>query len=468
MPHLFLVLGYLLSAACLPAILLANRRPAATWGWIWAIFLFPYAGPLFYFLLGSDRMQRKRLRNRRRHSLKAPRRIRAGKAATPDPGPEVERNLVETLSALNLQPSSSAEGVDLLSDGAAFYDALETAIAGARETVHIEFFIWRDDEQGARFRRLLADAARRGVRVRLLLDEMGCSRLSRAYFRELLAAGGAFSWFGNVHPLRNRWTFGLRNHRKLQIVDGRAAFVGGMNLGREHLGLDPARGRWRDLQVRVEGPVVRALENTFADDWFFATDEKIPAPAPFAGPEAAITVQVVEDGPDNRQHPMALSLEALIGHARRRLWIASGYFLPTQSLLDALKLAAARGVEVRVLVSEKSDHFYVVEAGRSFYEEMLRYGIRVYEFHKDVNHAKVVLVDDKWTSVGSANFDNRSMYLNFELNLVFHDPGTAARAAALLDGYYRHAEEIGLDRWLKRPFHRRLRESLFRPFGPVL
>jgi cardiolipin synthase len=177
---------------------------------------------------------------------------------------------------------------------------------------------------------------------------------------------------------------------------------------------------------------------------------------------------VVEDGPDSRQNPLALSLLALIGHARRRLWIASGYFLPTQPILDALKLAAARGVEVRILVSEKSDHFYVVEAGRSFYEELLRYGIRVYEFHRDVNHAKVILVDDKWVSIGSANLDSRSMYLNFELNLVFHDADVAGRAAVLLDTYYRHAEEIGLDRWLKRPFRRRLRESFWRPLGPVL
>ncbi|HEY8967134.1 MAG TPA: phospholipase D-like domain-containing protein, partial [Candidatus Methylacidiphilales bacterium] len=257
--HWFWIAGYVLSLAVIPFILLANKRPAATLAWIWAVLLFPYAGPFFYLLMGSERMHRRRLRRRIRERRRVSRHARANhpkdrarRIAGDDPG---LLDLVETLSAINSRPITTADEVALLVDGAAFYDALEAAIRSARKTIHMECFIWRDDAAGDRFRSLLVEAARRGVRVRLLLDEMGSGRLYRTYFRELSEAGGRFSWFGNVHPLRNRWTFGLRNHRKLQVIDGETAFVGGMNIGREYLGQDTALGPWHDLQVRVTGAV---------------------------------------------------------------------------------------------------------------------------------------------------------------------------------------------------------------------
>ena len=470
--HLFWVGGYLLSACVIPFILLANKRPAATLAWIWAMILFPYGGPLFYLCFGSERMNRRRFRNRVKDRLRSPShlepkaRLERLRAEASDPNQE----LTATLSTINAQPITTAETARVLVDGAAFYDALEAALATARKTIHIEFFIWRDDTAGNRFRRLLIDAARRGVRVRLLLDEMGSSHLYRSYFRELTEAGGAFSWFGNVHPLRNRWTFGLRNHRKLQIIDGETAFVGGMNMGCEYLGQKEELGPWHDIQVRVTGPVVAVLENTFADDWYFATDEKIhPAPSVAHAPVSeAIPVQVIEDGPDNRQDPLSLSVLALINQAKHRLWLTTAYFVPLYSHLSALKLAAARGVDVRMLISAKSEHFYLVEVSRSYYEELLRYGIRIFEFTEGINHGKVMAIDDRWASIGSANFDNRSMHLNFELNLAFHSPALVKELSTVLAGYYEASQEIHLAKFSRRPFWNRLKESTFRPLGPAL
>ncbi len=473
--HLLWIGGYLLSACVIPFILLSNKRPAATLAWIWAMILFPYGGPLFYLCFGSERMNRRRFRNRVKDRLRSPThleprtRLERLRAETPDP----DRELTEMLSTINAQPITTAETARVLIDGAAFYDALEEAIAAARKTIHIELFIWRSDPAGDRFRRLLVEAARRGVKVRLLLDEMGCSHLYRSYFRELTEAGGSFSWFGNVHPLRNRWTFGLRNHRKLQIIDGETAFVGGMNMGCEYLGQKEELGPWHDIQVRVTGPVVTTLENTFADDWYFATDEKIhplPPAAP-TGPAStgeAIPVQVIEDGPDNRQDPLSLSVLALINQARHRLWLTTAYFVPLHSHLSALKLAAARGVDVRMLISAKSEHFYLVEVSRSYYEELLRYGIRIFEFYEGINHGKVMAIDDRWASIGSANFDNRSMHLNFELNLAFHSPRMVEEIAGVLAGYYQASREIHFHSFVRRPFWNKLKESAFRPLGPVL
>ena len=468
---LFLIAGYLLSAVVIPFILISNKRPAATLAWIWATLLFPYVGPFFYLLLGSERMHRRRFRKRLKQRLNSPRHLRplARAEALPGAGHD-EQNFVETLSAINAQPISTAASAHLLVNGQPYYDSLEAAILGARRTIHFESFIFRRDTSGDRFLRLLIDAARRGVKVCLLLDELGCSHVPRRYFRELVAAGGKFSWFGNVHPLRNRWTLGLRNHRKLQVIDGEIAFVGGMNIGREYLGEEPALGPWHDVQVRVTGEVVGLLDNTFADDWYFATDEKIHSAAqaktsPAPGP---IPVQVIEDGPDNPQDPLSLSVVGLIHHARRRLWFTTAYFVPLYSHLSALKLAAARGVDVRMLVSAKSEHPYLVEVSRSYYEELLRYGVRIYEFSEGTNHGKIMAIDDQWATIGSANFDNRSMHLNFELNLAFHSPEVVEQTARILKGYFVASEEIHFSKFIRRPFWNRLKESACRPLGPLL
>ena len=471
--HLFWIGGYGLSLCVVPFILLANKRPAATLAWIWAVMLFPYLGPFFYLLLGSERMHRRRFRKRVKELRRAPKRRkpkgRVARSAAAETENDPAWTLVETLSAINSQPITGADEVELLVDGAAFYDRLAEAIRKARRMIHIECFIWRDDTTGSRFRELLVDAARRGVRVRLLLDEMGCSKLYRSYFRELTEAGGYFSWFGNIHPLRNRWTFGLRNHRKLQVIDGETAFVGGMNIGREYLGTDPAFGPWHDLQVRVTGAVVAELENTFADDWYYATDEKIPVDAERRTPNIeAVPVQVLEDGPDNREDLLALSVLSLINQAQHRLWLATAYFVPLYTHLEALKLAAARGVDVRLLVSIRSDTPSLVEVSRSYYEELLGYGVRIFEFDRGVNHGKAMIVDKEWATIGSANFDNRSMHLNFELNLAFYSSRVVEEMAVLLNGYYERSTEVELSRFLRRPVWERLKESTFRLLGPAL
>ncbi len=235
--------------------------------------------------------------------------------------------------------------------------------------------------------------------------------------------GGKFAWFRTAHPLRNRWTFNLRNHRKLQIIDGRYAFVGGMNMGREYAGEDPQVGAWRDVQIEVTGPAAKKLQMVFADDWYFATEEKLLDARYYPKPTRPqrVLVQAMPDGPDSYEDPIQMTIDAMLHWAKKRVWLTAGYFVPNEPLLTALKVAAARGVDVRLLVSEKSDHPMLIHIGRSYYEELLRLGVKIYEYDKGVNHAKVVLVDDDWLMVGSANFDIRSMRLNFELNLLLRD-----------------------------------------------
>ncbi len=465
---------YLLSWAAIPHVLLANKRPAATLAWIWSILLFPYLGALIYLLIGADQIKRKRL-NRvtkakfHRHGESQ------GAARNVSKLPPAEASLIRALATINEIPPSTASNVRVLADATTFYPALKERIAAARHHVHIEFFIWRDDDHGRAFLQLLIAAAKRGVRVRLLLDQIGCLGTSRRCFDPLTAAGGQFAWFYSLPFGRHSRFLNLRNHRKLQIIDGRFAFVGGMNIGREYAGEDPTLGAWRDTQLEVSGNVLTYLQEIFATDWYFATQERVIGAEYFPETDAAEgplcqgpLCQVIVGGPDAPREPIPKSLIALLNFARKRVWIATGYFAPDAPLLSALQICAARGVEVRLLVSEKSDHPYLVLVGRSYYKDLMRYGIRVFEYSKAINHSKAILIDDDWLMVGSANSDNRSMRLNFELNLLVQSRAQALDLEAMLAKDFVDSREIAPGDFTRRPLRQRLLEAAFRPLAPLL
>jgi cardiolipin synthase len=244
-----------------------------------------------------------------------------------------------------------------------------------------------------------------------------------------------------------------------------------MNIGREYACEDPAYGLWRDAQLEVRGNVVTYLQEVFATDWFFATEQRIAGRAYF--PEAHADVegclcQVIAGGPDLPREPIPKSLIALLNFASERVWLATGYFAPDILLLSALQICAARGVDVRLLISGKSDHPYLVQVGRSYYEDLLRYGVRVYEYSKGINHAKVMIVDDGWLMVGSANSDNRSLRLNFELNLLVHDTSTTNQFVKVMQEDFAESAEITMKDFAARPFSRRLLEAALRPLAPLL
>jgi len=466
-------LGYLLTWAAIPHILMRNKPPASTLAWIWAVILFPYVGPIFYVVFGTDRLVRQKLRATRAMDAAGAREERKSTARTEallERLPVAEQPTVELLSRLNEFALSSAERTRLLIDGDQFFRALAERIDQACDHVHIEFYIWRNDPRGREMLSHLVAAARRGVEVRVLLDRVGCIRLRRSHFAPLVAAGGKFAWFRTAHPFRNRWTFSLRNHRKLQIIDGRHCLVGGMNMGREYAGEDPAIGPWRDLQIEMTGSAARKFQMIFADDWFFATEEKLLDRRYYPAPENPqhLVVQPMTDGPDGVDDPIQMSIVFMLQTAQQRVWLTAGYFAPKEPLLTALQLAAARGVDVRMLISEKSDHPMLVNVGRSYYEELLRYGVKIYEYEAGINHAKVALIDEDWLMVGSANFDVRSMRLNFELNALVRDRARASDLERVLSGDFSRSTEIVLEQFARRSRMQRLKESLVRPLSPLL
>jgi cardiolipin synthase len=460
-----LLLFYLLTLAFIPWILLAGKRPVSTLAWIWAVILFPFAGPLAFLLFGVDRITRPRRRQQRE--------LRHERESSPDEAPPIEKDdasLFRALSELSGFPTSTATHLRLLPDGQTFFPALEQAIEDAREHAHVQFFSWEADEAGRRLRDVLIAAARRGVAVRVLVDRLACLHTRRRFFRPLVEAGGKIGWFRTLNPLRRHFALHLRNHRKLQIIDGQVAFVGGMNVGVNYLGKNPRIGRWRDLQTELEGPIVAHLQRVFADDWYFATDEDIEDIPGFARTVEAgsAPAQIVLGGPDLPIDAMADSFAALLHHATRRAWIAAAYFVPDVLLLSALRLAAARGVDVRLLASEKSDHPWLAEIGRSYYGQLLRGGVRIYEFRDGLHHAKAMLLDHELLMVGSANCDNRSMRLNFELNVLAHSPAAARELETQFLRDFAESREVTLDQFQNRPFIRRAIEAMVRPLAPMI
>jgi cardiolipin synthase len=425
-------------------------------------------------ILGNDRLARKRLRAGRKLSAASGReekRITEKTRNLLDELDAPDRELADMLSRINEISATTAEEVRLIFGGTEFYTELGRRISEAREHIHIEFYIFSDDSRGQELLELLVAAAKRGVEVRLLLDGVGCLGTPARFFKPLREAGGQFAWFRTSSIRRWRWGFNLRNHRKLQIIDGRVAFVGGMNVGKEYAGEDPAVGPWHDIAVSLEGAAAGKLQAVFADDWYFATNEQLLAakyyPRPATG--ARLLVQPMPDGPDAPEDPIEMSIVALLSAVKDRAWLTAGYFVPQEPLLTALKVCAARGVDVRMLISEKSDHPLLVEVGRSFYEELLAYGVKIYEFDAGVNHAKCALLDDRWVMVGSANFDIRSMRLNFELNVLMRDPETASRLERVLAADFQQgSKQIILETFRHRPFRQRMVERALRPLAPLL
>jgi cardiolipin synthase len=471
-----LLAGWLAGLACIPHLLLLNKRPTATLAWLWALLLFPYFGAALYLMIGSEKVKqrrrhrRRRFRDRDRWSDARSHAQKRWKSLVREKDLDAsDQALLESLSAITQLPVATSTSQRILHKANAYYPALKDDIVRAQHTIDIQSYIWHEDEVGAEFLGLLIAAVKRGVVVRVLIDELGSFWTRESYFRPLVEAGGHFSWCHTLSPLRNRYSFNLRNHRKLQVIDGRTAYVGGMNFGREYLGREAACGDWSDTQIRLEGTVVELLHQMFAEDWYFATDE-VEAPHPVRAESSgdASFVQVLRGGPDEDDQPMQRTNLALFTAAKKRLWIASGYFVPGETMQTALQVAVARGVDVRILVSLRSQHPLLVKAGRSYYDALLRQGIRIYEYSCGIEHSKYIIIDDEWTSIGSSNLDERSMRLNFELSVLTLNRAMNRELAAIFEQTLAEAKEINRKAFARRPLSEKLIESAMRPFSPVL
>ncbi|MEZ5990670.1 MAG: cardiolipin synthase [Planctomycetota bacterium] len=429
----------LLVLGCLLTALLRKREPSQALGWALAIVFLPVIGPLFFLLFGWNRVSRTLRVKRTHHGQWVEDERIAALAAHVGDLHHVEPlegrwgGLSRMLEDLGQGPRRGGNAVELYEDGTRAFEAMGEAIAAAKEHVHVEFFIFRGDDLGRRAIGLLADKVREGVEVRVIVDALGSIGGWKA-LRELQQAGGRVESF--LAPLRRPVSPQLRNHRKAVICDGRVAFFGGLNVGREYLGRWWQKGsEWCDLHVRVEGAAVWNLQWMFVEDWDYCTGEFLGVPRYFPPIEAMgdSALQVLVGGPDTRPNPIRQAFLGAFSRAERSILVVTPYLVPDLALRDALKLAAMTGVEVDlVTLSSPPDKWWPYWCGWYYTEELSAAGVRVWSHEPGMMHAKAVVVDGEWAMLGTANLDNRSMFLNFEQMAVFDRKADVERIEAAL------------------------------------
>jgi cardiolipin synthase len=364
--------------------------------------------------------------------------------------------------------------VTFLREGNEAYEAVLSLVGSARDHLHAEFFILDVDPVGRRFIQALAARAREGIRVRLLLDAVGSWRALRRTVRPLREAGGQVEAFMPAFPLHRRWSAHLRNHRKLLIADGRKAFTGGMNIGKKYMGPRTSKEQWRDIAAVIEGPALPDLQALFLDDWAFATGETLP-PGDLFPPLSRLTggtpppcaLQIAASGPDREARPIYEGVFTAFAAARRRIWIETPYFVPDDGIGAALRNAALRGVDVRLIVPAASDLRIVSLAGRSYFDDMMASGVRIHLYRPTNLHSKVLVVDDDVGVIGSPNVDMRSFFLNFELGVFLYD---RPQIEALANGFLKDLERsVSIDpvRFARRSRSLQLLEDTCRIFSPL-
>ena len=375
-----------------------------------------------------------------------------------DPGSDDFLRLAAGFLNVPLLRGGTAE---LLRNGDRFYPAILEAIRGAQDTINFEVYIFESDETGREFIDAFKERARAGVEVRLLLDAFGSLKLKRAHRRELREAGVRLEFFRPL-ALRNLVRIYRRTHRRAIVVDGRVGFTGGAAVSNKWRGDSRTPKEWRDSMTRVTGPLVVGVQSAFAGNWVYVTGEVIAGPRFYprgvdGGPACGVSVV---SSPSDAQQPIRMLIWLSFVNARRRLWIANSYFIPDVHLRNAVKERARAGVDVRILVpGNHTDARPVQYAGRAFYEELLRDGVRIFEYQPSMMHAKAVVVDDAWALVGSANLDERSMEINEENLLGIAEPEFARAAADGLEEDFGRATEILLDAWRRRPAYKRVLEK---------
>jgi cardiolipin synthase len=372
--------------------------------------------------------------------------------------------------ALAAMPVLGGNRVDLLIDGDATFESILQGIDQAQEYVLVQFYIVRDDGLGRALKDHLIAKASEGLQVYFLYDEIGSYSLPESYKQELRDAGVDIREFNTRKGSRNRFQLNFRNHRKIVVTDGRVAWIGGHNVGDEYLGKDPEFGHWRDTHVRIEGPSVLKAQISFSEDWYWATDT-LPElnwaarPAPDGSDERVL---IIPTGPADELESANLMFVHAINSAKERIWIASPYFVPEHAVISALQLAGLRGVDVRILIPDEPDHLAVYLAAFSFFDEAGRTGAKFYRYRDGFLHEKAMLVDDDVATVGTANFDNRSFRLNFEITAVVASPTFVSKVEQMFEQDFERSRLMEAGEYDRKPWYFRLGVRIARLMAPIL
>lgn len=453
--------------------ILYSRTPQGSIAWAFALVFIPVISIPCYLALGRSRFPE--YVEARRSGHKSNQKIRSltnHVIGTLSPYTYSRGNdrhaLKDCLSDLVNLPFTSGNDVNLLIDGQETFNTLFHKIKGAKEYVLLEFYIIKNDRVGEEFQNLLVSKAREGVKIYLIFDELGSRKLPHSYLQAFRSEpnititpfGGKRKWFSNIIRIN------FRNHRKIVVVDGHIGFVGGLNIGNEYLGKG-ALGAWRDTFCQIQGPAVPCIQLAFLEDWHWATGEVLELPVHLNPESKDKSILIMPTGPADVMETWRLSTIALINAANERLWIASPYFVPGSGVLAALQVAALRGVDVRILLPNKADHLLVYGSSFTFYPETIPYGIKIYRYMDGFLHQKIMLVDDDISVIGTANLDNRSLRLNFEINALVHNKDTAWEVAQMLENDFKKSRRVHWKDFLRHNWFFRLGCRIARLLAPI-
>ena len=463
-----LVAFYLVGMFHVLHALMHVRTSQGTIAWVISLLTVPFLAIPLYWLLGRTRFSRnvggRRENDTRLSKLAVTMHKRLRHCEVEIPEDDAFEKAAELLGGM---PFTRGNALELLIDGEQTFERIFEVIREAKHYLCINFFIVKNDTLGTRFQEALIERAKAGVKVYFLFDEIGSHKLPRRYLKAMEAAGIECKSFGINRFWWSRLQVNFRNHRKIVVSDGKTAFIGGLNVGDEYMGRDRRFGAWRDTHLKMRGPVVQAVQLVFLEDWFWASDQM---------PELHWDTQLEDDdqiaaiiptGPADPADSWQLVVAEAANSSRKRLWIASPYFVPDEGVLTALQAAAIRGVDVRILIPERADQLLVWLSAFSYYEQSIPFGVKLFCYQKGFLHQKVMLIDSRLASVGTANLDNRSFRLNFEITAFSTDPGFVAEVEAMLLTDFSHARAAKVDEFTRKPLYFRAACRAARLFAPI-
>ncbi|MCW5550584.1 MAG: PLDc N-terminal domain-containing protein [Verrucomicrobiae bacterium] len=469
-PHLVAALSFFAALLASAHALLNKRDSRAAVLWLGFIWLMPLLGPILYVSLGVNRIRRKALTLRAENPEVIPPSLAHDAGESDAPVAEHLRSLARLVERVAARPLAGGNRVQVLVNGDEAFPAMLAAIDGAKKSVALLTYIFDRDPSGRQFVAALGRAVARGVAVRVLIDDAGARYSWPTIFRELKRARVPVGRFLPSFPLWHFMTMNLRNHRKLLVADGAVGFTGGINIRQGNVLAAQPRRPVQDLHFRLEGPVVTQMQEAFANDWAFCTDEILEGHVWF--PELCdggkVVARVVTDGPDEDYDKLRWTLLAALAEAQSSVQIVTPYFLPDPTLITALNLAALRGVRVDIILPANSNLPFVDWASRALWWQVLERGCRLWLTPPPFDHSKLMVVDGHWVFVGSANWDPRSLRLNFELNVECYDRDLAQAMSALAQGKIQIAREVTLAEADGRAMPAKLRDATARLFSPFL
>lgn len=460
------LVAHLLGLATSMHALMTTRTAPGAIAWIVSLNTIPYVAVPAYWVFGRSKFQDYvSLRREKVASLEETLQPELARFESLRMNwPEDSHRAFRAVEKLARLPFLDGNQVELLIDGERTFESIFEGIGAARDYLLVQFYIVRDDEQGRELQRRLIERARQGLRIYVLLDEIGSSQLNRSFVDELTDAGVEVRWFQSTRGWANTFQLNFRNHRKLVVADGKRGWVGGLNVGNEYQAVD-----WRDTHLLVEGPAALHLQVSFLEDWRWATDD-LPqlswSPHEVSG--RGVPVLILPTGPADSVETASLMIQQFLHLAEKRFWISTPYLVPDEGVVASLKLAAIGGIDVRLLIPELSDNTLASLAAFPFIDPLLKAGVKIYRYQPGLMHGKAILIDDSGAAISTLNLDNRSLRLNFELTALVADPAFTSAVEAMFERDFADSHRVEIDEFADKPLWFRIAARGAYLFAPVL